>query len=139
MNKLIITGNLGRDPEMRYTPQGQPVTNFPLASNRKYTNTQGETINETTWVRVQAWGKLAEVCNQYLKKGAKALVEGRLAIDTKTGGPRIWTAKDGTAHVDFEVVAERVEFLSGGHQASVQTDAAVSGEEADISDEDIPF
>jgi len=88
MNKIIISGNLGRDPEMRYTPQGQPVTNFPLASNRKYTNAQGETIKETVWVRVQVWGKLAEVCNQYLKKGAKALVEGRLAADRASGRRR---------------------------------------------------
>ncbi len=136
MNKIIITGNLGRDPEMRYTPQGQAVTSFSLASNRKYTNTQGETVSETTWYRVQVWGKLAEVCNQYLKKGAKALVEGRLVVDRNTGGPRIWTAKDGTAHADFEVVAERVEFLGGGQQA-VQTEAVSAGLE--VPDEDLPF
>jgi single-strand DNA-binding protein len=137
MNKLIITGNLGRDPEMRYTPQGQAVTNFPLAVNRKYTNGAGEAVQETIWFRVQAWGKLAEVCNQYLKKGAKALVEGRLAVDPKTGGPRIWTAKDGTAHTDFEVVAERVEFL-GGRQQAVALEPEAGGE-VDLPDEDIPF
>lgn len=137
MNKLIITGNLGKDPEMRYTPAGQPVTNFPIASNRKYTNSAGGTVQETTWFRVQAWGKLAEVCNQYLKKGAKALVEGRLAVDPKTGGPRIWTGQDGTAHADFEIVAERVEFL-GGQQTAVQAEPVAAGEAA-LPDEDIPF
>ncbi|GIK44015.1 MAG: single-stranded DNA-binding protein [Chloroflexota bacterium] len=137
MNKLILTGNLGRDPEMRYTPQGQAVTSFSLAVNRKYTNGAGEAVQETIWFRVQAWGKLAEVCNTYLKKGAKTLVVGRLAADKSTGGPRIWTAKDGTPHADFEVVAESVEFLGGTQQAAVQGDPQAV--EPAGADEDIPF
>ena len=86
---IIIVGNLGRDPEVRYTPSGQPVTSFSVATNRQYTNNAGETIKETLWFRVSAWGKTAEVCNQYLKKGSKVLVEGRLMADPATGGPRI--------------------------------------------------
>ena len=66
---IIIVGNLGRDPEMRYTPSGQPVTSFTVATNRKYNNSAGQQVNETIWFRVSAWGKQAEICNQYVKKG----------------------------------------------------------------------
>ena len=78
---LIIVGNLGKDPEMRYTPSGQAVTSFSVASNRKYTSSNGEQVNETIWFRISAWGKQAEICNQYLKKGSRVLVEGRLTPD----------------------------------------------------------
>ncbi len=88
---IIIAGNVGRDPEMRYTPSGQAVTSFSVATNRQYTNNNAETVKETIWFRVSAWGKQAETCNQYLKKGSKVLVEGRLTADPATGGPRIWT------------------------------------------------
>lgn len=91
---IIIVGNVGRDPEMRYTPGGQAVTSFSVATNRQYTNNSGETVKETIWFRVSAWGKTGEVCNQYLKKGSKVLVEGRLTADPATGGPRVWTAQD---------------------------------------------
>jgi single-strand DNA-binding protein len=75
---IIIAGNVGRDPEMRYTPSGQPVTSFSVATNRQYTSSSGETVKETIWFRVTTWGKTAEVCNQYVKKGSKVLVEGTL-------------------------------------------------------------
>jgi len=68
---LIIVGNVGRDPEMRYTPSGQAVTSFSVASNRRYTSSNGEQVNETIWFRVSAWGKQAEICNQFLKKGSR--------------------------------------------------------------------
>jgi len=89
--KIIIMGNLGNDPEMRYTPQGKPVTNFSVATNRKWTNADGTPGEETIWFRVSAWGKLGEVCNQYLSKGRQVFVEGRLRPDPETGAPRIWT------------------------------------------------
>ncbi len=73
-HQLIIVGNVGRDPEMRYTPSGQAVTSFSVAANKQYTNAQGETVKETIWFRVSAWGNLAEVCNQYVKKGMKVLI-----------------------------------------------------------------
>ena len=108
---VILIGNLGRDPEMRYTPSGQPVTSFSVASNRSYTGSDGQKVDETIWFRITAWGKQAETCNQYLRKGSKVLVEGRLVPD-KNGGPRVWTKQDGTAGASFEVTASTVRFLS---------------------------
>jgi len=110
--KLVIVGNLGNDPEMRYTPNGQAVTNLSIATNRQYTANSGEKIKETTWFRVSVWGKQAEACNTYLKKGSKVLVEGRMTADSATGGPRIWTANDGSSRASFEVTAQTVRFLS---------------------------
>ena len=108
---IIIVGNVGSDPEMRYTPAGQAVTSFSVASNRRYTASNGEQVNETIWFRVSAWGKQAEVCNQYLKKGSKVLVEGRLTPDKNTGGPRIWQKQDGSSGASFEVTAGTIRFL----------------------------
>ena len=140
---IILAGNLGRDPEMRYTPSGQPVTSFSVATNRQYTNNSGETVKETIWFRVSVWGKMAETCNQYLKKGSKVLVEGRLTADAATGGPRIWNAQDGSARASFEVNAQTVRFLSsrGETEGSVGGGAPVSEEGvAPGGDEgDIPF
>ncbi len=110
---IIIVGNLGKDPEMRYTPSGQAVTSFSVATSRKYTTGGGEQVEETIWFRVSAWGKSAEVCNQYLKKGSKVLIEGRLTPDKSTGGPRVYEKQDGTTAASFEVNASVVKFLSG--------------------------
>jgi len=126
----IIIGNLGGDPEMRYTPAGQAVTSFSVATERKYTPKSGEAVKETVWFRVSAWGKQAEPCNQYLRKGSKVLVEGRLVPDSETGGPRIWTDNAGKPRTSFEINATTVRFLS-----KVETEA--QGEAA--HDEDIPF
>ena len=106
--KLILIGNLGRDPEMRYTPDGKPNTTFSVATGRKFGDK-----DETTWFRVSVWGNQAESCNQYLKKGSKVLVEGRLRPDANTGGPQVWQKKDGTWGASFEVTADTVRFLSG--------------------------
>lgn len=110
---IITVGNLGRDPEMRYTPNGKPVTSFSVATSRQYTGSNGQTVKETIWFNITTWGKQAEVCNQYLKKGGKVLVEGTLTPDANTGGPRIWNASDGTPRASFEVNASTVRFLSG--------------------------
>ena len=75
---IIIAGNVGKDPEMRYTPSGQAVTSFSVATNRQYTTGNGEQVKETIWFRISTWGKTAEICNQYVKKGSKVLIEGRL-------------------------------------------------------------
>ncbi len=139
---VILAGNLGRDPEMRYTPEGKAVTNFSIAVNDDYTNNNGERIKRTIWVRVSTWGKQAETCNQYLKKGSKALVEGRLNADPSTGGPRIWTGQDGTPRASFEVSAQTVRFLSsrseteggGMGSAPVSEEGGLPGDS-----EDIPF
>jgi primosomal replication protein N len=87
-HKIILVGNLGKDPEMRYTPGGQPVTSFSVASNRRYTDSGGQMVEETIWFRISVWGKQAEACKQYLVKGRQVLVEGRLVCDRPAGrGP----------------------------------------------------
>ena len=135
---VILVGNLGKDPEMRYTPSGQAVTNFNVASSRQHTDSNGQLVKETIWFRVSAWGKTAEACNNYLKKGSKVLIEGRLVPDQTTGGPRTYTRQDGTAGASFEVSALTVRFLSsrgeteGGYQVS---ESPCGGEE----EGEIPF
>lgn len=109
-SKLIIIGALGRDPEMRYTPSGQAVCNFSVATDESYVK-DGQKVKKTTWWRVSTWGKQAETCNQYLKKGSKVLVEGKITADDN-GNPRIFNKSDGTASTSFEVNASVVRFLS---------------------------
>lgn len=110
--QVTIVGNVGRDPEMRFTPAGNPVTSFSVATSHQYTNASGEKVKETTWFRVSAWGKQAETCNEYLKKGSKVLVTGRLTADPETGSPRTFQRQDGTTGASFEINAETVRFLS---------------------------
>lgn len=138
---LIIVGNLGRDPEMRYTPSGQPVTSFSVATSRQYTGNNGQLVKETIWFKITAWGKQAEVCNQYLKKGSKVLVEGRLTPDPNTGSPRIWTRQDGTAGSSFEVTASTVRFLSSRDEGGAASPAGgeMGGSFIGAPEEDIPF
>ena len=137
---LTIVGNVGKDPEMRYTPTGQAVTSFSVATNRQYTGSNGEQVKETIWFRVSTWGKLAETCNQYVKKGSKVLVEGRITADKNTGGPRIWTKQDGTAGASFEVTANTVRFLSS-RQEGGEGGAAGGMDAGDmvVPADDIPF
>jgi single-strand DNA-binding protein len=133
---IIIVGNLGRDPEMRYTPNGQAVTNFNVATNRQYTASDGNQVKETIWFRVSTWGKTAETTNQFLRKGSKVLVEGRLIPDQESGGPRVWTRQDGSPAASFEINANIVRFLSSRaeDEASYPT-----SETSTITDDDIPF
>ena len=135
---VILVGNLGRDPEMRYTPGGQAVTNFSIAINDNYTNSSGEKVERTIWVRVSTWGKQAESCNTYLKKGSKVLVEGRLVADQATGGPRIWNRQDGTPGTSFEVSAQTVRFLSSRGEVDSGYPEESTGAAGDI-DDSIPF
>jgi len=133
---IIIVGNLGRDPEMRYTQSGQAVTNISVATSRNYTSSDGTRVDETVWFRVSVWGRQAETTNQYLRKGMKVLVEGRLVPDQSTGGPRIWNRQDGTPAASFEVNASTVRFLTPRGEA--ETDIPYdSGQVA--ADDDIPF
>jgi len=132
---IIVVGNVGRDPEMRYTPGGQAVTNFNVATNREYTASDGTKVKETIWFRVSAWGKSAEVCNQYLRKGSKVLVEGRLVPDPKTGGPRVWTGQNGPG-ANFEISANTVRFLSSRGE---DEGGPGSGEASGEPGEEIPF
>jgi single-strand DNA-binding protein len=135
--KTIIAGNLGRDPEMRYTPSGQAVTNFSVATNRQYTSSDGQQVKETTWFRISAWGRLAETCNQYLRRGSKVLIEGRLNADQATGGPRIWTDQEGQSRASFELTAETVRFLSTRQEDEAFQASSPMGDEPE--DDDIPF
>lgn len=139
--KIIIVGNLGRDPEMRYMPDGTAVTNFSVASSRRWTGGDGQPHDETTWFRIEVWRRQAETANQYLTKGSKVLVEGRIKPDPNTGGPRLWTRQDGTMSASFEVVADTVRFLSGRNE-----DGGYSGDGGDEyteatahEEDDIPF
>ena len=128
--KTIIVGNLGRDPEMRYTPSGKAVTNFTVAVNRKWTNQSGEQQEKTTWFRVAAWDKLGEMCNQYLSKGRLVLVEGEVEA-------KAWTSQEGEARASLELSARNVRFLGGGQASSYEGGAASGGSPA--GEDDIPF
>lgn len=135
--KIIIAGYLGRDPEMRYTPSGQAVTNLNVATSRRWSDRDGNSQEETIWWRVAVWGKQAETCNQYLSKGRPVLVEGRVRPDPATGGPRIWTGNDGQPRSSFEINAISVRFLGRGDTAEPP---AVDGEPPeDLNDDELPF
>jgi single-strand DNA-binding protein len=109
VNKVILIGNLGRDPEVRYTPGGQAVANFTVATNENWTDKQGQKQERTEWHKIVVWGKLAELCGEYLSKGRQAYIEGRLQT-------REWTNKEGAKQYTTEVVANQVVFLSGGER-----------------------
>ncbi len=118
MNKLIVIGNLGRDPEMQYTSSGQSVTKFSVASNRKYTTGAGEQREETEWFNCSAWGKLAETCNQYLTKGQQVYVEGRLSS-------RQYQTQSGETRNSLDVSVTDIQFL--GQRPSGDGDAEAAG------------
>jgi single-strand DNA-binding protein len=143
-NKIIVVGNLGRDPELRYTPQGTPVCSFTVATNEKRKDRAGETQDVTTWFRVTLWGRQAETASQYLAKGRPIYVEGRLRLEE-------WTDRDGKQRYTLEVHATDMQFIGGGR--GDETAAAAGGggatsrapsterqqPEQDLSDDDIPF
>ncbi len=132
----LVIGNLGREPEFRYTPNGNAVCNLNVAANRKYKSGE-EVVKETTWYRVAVWGKQAENCHQYLKKGSLVLVIGHLSPDKATGGPRVFTRQDGTPGAAFELIASEVRFLSSNGDG---THSEVSLAEAGGDDNaNIPF
>jgi single-strand DNA-binding protein len=124
---------------MRYTPSGAAVTSFSVATNRQYTSNNGQLMKETIWFRISAWGKTAETCNQYVKKGMKVLVEGRLTADPNTGGPRIWQKQDGSSGASFEITANTVRFLSSRGEGGDGSGAHDSGFVGAPSEDDIPF
>ena len=130
---LILIGNLGKEPEMRFTPSGQPVTTLSVATNRRYSGAHGQLVKETAWFRVTVWGKQAETCNQFLHKGSKVLVEGRLTPDPETGGPHVWE-NNGKHGASYEVTASTVRFLSSREDGE-EGEAIGAG----LADSDIPF
>lgn len=138
VNKAIILGRLGQDPELRYTQSGQAVCNLSVATNRKYTR-DGKPVEEVEWHRVVAWGKQAENCEKYLSKGRQVYVEGRIQT-------REWEDKEGNRRWSTDIVAQNVTFLSdgssnssGGPTKSRQRDDADDGYEVGFADDDIPF
>jgi single-strand DNA-binding protein len=130
LNKVMIIGNLGSEPEMRFTPNGNPVTSFRVATNRAYTTTEGERREETEWFTVVAWNKLAEQCNQFLTKGRLIYAEGRLHT-------RTWEGQDGQKHYRTEIIANRVTFLDRQSVAPLPEERME--EVVDFGPEDIPF
>lgn len=138
--KISIIGNLGGDPDLRFTPQGDAICSFSVATNRKWTGQDGQPGEQTTWFRIAAWGKLGENCNQYLAKGRQVFIEGELQPDKTTGGPRIWTDNEGNARASFEVRARLVQFLGGGSQESSQGGSQQSGVVSNqVAPDEIPF
>jgi len=125
LNKIMLIGNLGSDPEMRYTPDGKAVTSFRMATNHRYTTSAGESRDETEWFRVSVWGKQAESCNQFLSKGRRVYVEGRLRS-------RSWEGQDGQTRTSLEVSANLVIFLDKVAPVSLP-------EEGELEPEDLPF
>jgi single-strand DNA-binding protein len=146
LNKVMLIGNLGADPEMKYTPSGVPVTTFRVAVSRSWRTPEGENKEETEWFRIVAWRKLAEVCNEYLRKGSKVYVEGRLQT-------RKWQDQQGQDHYSTEVQADEMMMLDsrtgdggggGGYRGGGGGGGSNAGgggryDEPDISDDDIPF
>lgn len=121
LNKCMVIGNLGRDPEMRYTPSGQAVTQFTVAVNRNYKDQQGERQEETEWFRVVAWGQQAEFAAEYLRKGAKVYVEGRIQT-------RQWEGQDGQKRYTTELVANTIQNLERRPRDDAGPDAGGSQE-----------
>jgi single-strand DNA-binding protein len=137
VNKVILIGNLGRDPELKYTPGQNAVCNFTLATNEQWTDKSGAKQERTEWHRIVAWGKQAEICGQYLKKGRQVYVEGSLTT-------REWNDKDGNKRTTTEVKAQRVQMLGGrpGEGTPGRTEAVAaqfSEPDPEFTDEDIPF
>ena len=130
LNKVMIIGNIGNEPEMRFTPNGNPVTSFRVATNRIYTTPEGERKQETDWFTVVAWNKLAEQCNQFLGKGRLVYVEGRMHN-------RSWEGQDGQKRYRTEVVANRVTFLDRQASASLPSEKMEDAETEEAIPDDI--
>lgn len=136
-NKIILVGNLGRDPELRYTPQGTPVCSFSMATNERRKDKTGEMQDQTTWFRVTLWGRQAETASQYLTKGRPVYIEGRLRVEE-------WTDRDGKPRHTLEVHATEMQFIGGrgGEEPQMERAASAGASASDVgepADDDIPF
>ena len=135
LNKVMVIGHLGRDPEMRYTPSGRPVTTFTVAVSRSWNTADGERRTETEWFNIVAWGNLAEICKQYLHKGQQVYIEGRLQT-------RRWEDKEGQKHTNVEVVANEMMMLGDRRDSSNHSQESEQDDENSkpVADEDeFPF
>jgi single-strand DNA-binding protein len=126
LNKVMIIGRLGRDPEMRYTPSGKPVTTFSVATNRSWNTSEGERRTETEWFNVVAWGNLAEICNEYLAKNRLVYIEGRLQT-------RHWDDAEGTKHTSVEIVANEMIMLEERRDTESSTEPGL------VEEDEFPF
>jgi single-strand DNA-binding protein len=137
LNKVMVIGHLGKDPEMRYTPSGRPVTTFSIAVSRSWNTADGERRSETEWFNIVSWGNLAEICKQYLHKGQQVYIEGRLQT-------RYWEDKEGQKHTSVEVVANEMLMLGDRRDSSSSSQESEEENDGDQSkpaaDEDeFPF
>jgi len=134
MHKITIIGHLGRDPEMKYTPDGKAVTTFSVASSRKYTTSSGEQREETEWFNCSAWNKLVEICNQYLTKGKQVYVEGRLKS-------RSYQTQAGETRFSLDVTCQGIQFLGGGQGRDQDQDQGRDREPVAVGEDvnDLPF
>lgn len=145
LNKVMVIGRLGRDPEMRYTPGGSPVTTFSVAASRQWKDGNGENREETEWFNVVVWNKLAEICKEYLRKASRVYIEGRLQT-------RQWQDQDGQSHYRTEIIASDMIILDGKNEGRAYRDQSFDDFDSrpsprggssrgslDIGDEDIPF
>ena len=132
LNRVMIIGNLGGEPEMRFTPNGNPVTSFRVATNRVYTTPEGERKEETEWFAIVTWGRLAENCNQFLTKGQRVYAEGRLHT-------RTWESQDGQKHSRPEIIANRVIFLDRRAAGPLPEEKIEESGISELEPEDIPF
>ena len=135
LNKVQIIGHLGKDPEMRYTPSGKPVTTFTVAVSRTWNSADGERHNETEWFNVVAWGALAETCKQYLSKGRQVYIEGRLQT-------RRWDDKEGNKHTSVEIVANEMLILGDRRDSNNQSQEAENNSAdptAGMAEDEFPF
>lgn len=130
VNKVILIGNLGDDPELRYTDGGTAVCNLSLATNESYTDNDGNEVQRTEWHDVVAWGRLAEICNEYLEKGSQVYFEGKLRT-------REWTDDDGNTRYSTEVTARDMMFLDSNRQG--QQSQPSGGQEKFEPDDQLPF
>ena len=129
LNKVLLIGNLGKDPEMRYTPSSKPVASFRLATSRSWKTSEGEQRTETEWFNVVAWGKLAEICHQYLKQGQQVYIEGRLQT-------RRWDDSEGNPRTTTEVVANEMVMLG---ERKANTDSPEDDFPGESLDDEFPF
>jgi single-strand DNA-binding protein len=137
LNRIMLIGNVGTDPEMHFTANGNPVTSFRVATSRVYTTSEGERRQETEWFTIVAWKKQAESCNQFLTKGQRVYVEGSLRT-------RSWEGRDGQKRVTAEVIANRVLFLDRQAAAplpgeEIPVEAPAEAAEEEVQPEDLPF
>ena len=132
LNKVMLIGNLGRDPEMRYTPSGRPVTTYSVASSRSWKTADGETRSETEWFNIVAWGSLAEICNQYLQKGQQVYIEGRLQT-------RRWEDDEGNKRSTTEVVAREMIMLGDRRERQEDDQDEDGGTYGDEEGDEFPF